>query len=68
MEKKPSRYEYNKEYVKTYLKNSVDERKVRLPKGQWDNIKNHAESMGESANGFIIRAINETMVRDKSQE
>lgn len=28
-------------------------------------IKSHAGSMGESVNGFINRAINETMERDK---
>lgn len=34
-------------------------------KGQKDLIKAHAEAQGESLNGFIIRAINETIIRDK---
>lgn len=42
-----------------------DEIKVRVFKGSKDKIKTHAESMGESVNGFINRAINEAMERDK---
>ncbi len=36
-----------------------------VPKGKKEAIKNHAESQGESLNGFISRAIDETMQRDK---
>ena len=32
-----------------------------------DCIRTHAEAMGESTNGFIIRAIGETIERDKSK-
>ena len=41
-----------------------DEMRVRVPKGQKDIAKAHAESMGESLNAFISRAITETMQRD----
>ena len=35
-----------------------------MKKGQKDTIKAHAEARGESVNGFINRAISETMERD----
>lgn len=41
-----------------------DEIKIRVPKGQKDLIQTHAEVQGESTNGFINRAISETMERD----
>lgn len=41
-----------------------DEMRVRVPKGQKDVAKAHAESQGESLNAFINRAITETMERD----
>ena len=44
---------------------NYDELKVRVPKGHKDIIKAHAESKGESLNGFVNRAIDETMERDK---
>lgn len=50
--------------VAKYMKNNYDELKIRTEKGQKDKIKAHAESMGESMNQFVVRAISETMVRD----
>lgn len=47
-----------------YMKENYDEFKVRMPKGQKDVIKAHAESHGESLNGFINRAIHEAMTRE----
>lgn len=44
--------------------NAYDDIRVRVPKGQRDVIKAYAESRGESVNGFIARAISETMERD----
>ena len=38
-----------------------------VPKGQKDLIKAHAESCGESVNGFIQRAISEAMERDNQK-
>ena len=44
---------------------AYDEIKVRVSKGDKDMIKAHAESNGESVNGFINRAITEAIKRDK---
>ena len=40
---------------------------LSVPKGEKDRIREHAESMGESVNAFINRAINETMARDQEE-
>lgn len=56
-------YDYNKEYAKKYL-DKLDEIKLRLPKGEKEKIRAHAESRNESVNGFIARAIAETIERD----
>lgn len=50
--------------VTKYMKAKYDEIKVRVEKGQKDTIQAHAESRSESVNGFIGRAILETMERD----
>lgn len=49
----------NNNYIK-----SQDEIKVRVPKGKKEIIKSHAEAQGESLNGFVNRAIDETIERD----
>ena len=62
---KTSRYTAaQKKAAEKYLKNSVDDIKIRVPKGEKAIIKAHAEQRNESMNHFIIRAINETMTRD----
>lgn len=50
--------------VSKYMKENYDVYQVRMPKGRKDIIKAHAESKGESVNGFINRAIEEAMERD----
>lgn len=50
--------------VNKYMKENYDEIKVRVDKGRKDEIKAHADAQGESVNGFINRAISETMERD----
>lgn len=50
-----------------YLKESVEDVRIRVPKGQKIIIKNHADLMGESMNAFVVRAISETMSRDKEK-
>ena len=47
-----------------YLKEAVEDVRIRVPKGQKAVIKAHAESQGESMNAFVVRAIDETMERD----
>lgn len=49
-----------------YNAKTYDEIKVRVPKGEKDLVQAHAEAHGESTNGFINRAISETMERDKA--
>ena len=44
-----------------------DEMRVRVPKGQKDIVKAHAETQGESLNAFINRAITETIDRDNTE-
>lgn len=48
------------------MKENYDEIKVRVPKGEKETIQAHAEAHSESVNGFINRAISETMERDKA--
>ena len=40
-----------------YLKESVEDIRIRVPKGQKSIIKDHAEKQGESMNQFVIRSI-----------
>lgn len=42
-----------------------DKVQIRVPHEEKDAIDRHAESMGESTNAFVRRAIAETMERDK---
>lgn len=50
-----------------YTAKAYDRINLTVPKGNKDKIKTYAESMGESVNGFINRAIEETMDRDKEK-
>ena len=52
--------------VSKYMKENYDELKARIPKGQKETIKAHAEAKGESLNAFINRAIIYTIEQDKS--
>ena len=54
--------------VNKYVANNYDRVLVTMPKGEKDKIRSHAESRGESVNGFIGRAISETMERDKAPQ
>ena len=45
---------------------NLDRVSVAMPKGKKDIIKAHAEAHSESVNGFINRAIDEAIERDKS--
>lgn len=47
-----------------YNAKAYDEIKVRVFKGEKERISEHAEKRKESVNGFINRAIKETMERD----
>lgn len=45
---------------------NLDRLSIALPKGRKAVIQTHAAAQGESVNGFIGRAIDETMERDKT--
>lgn len=64
-EERKSRYtEAQAKAAKKYLTETVEDVRIRVPKGQKAVIKAHAERQGESMNAFVIRAIDETMERD----
>lgn len=65
-EKKNSdaRIQANNRYnAKTY-----DRINIAIPKGRKEIIRAHAEKHGESLNGFVGRAIDETIERDNRTE
>lgn len=47
-----------------YIAKAYDRVNLTLPKGQKEVVQAHATAHGESVNGFIGRAISETMKRD----
>ena len=49
-----------------YISKAYDRINLTVPKGQKEIIQAHAEAQGESVNGFIGRAILETIERDKA--
>ena len=55
--------------VSKYMKENYDEVKVRMPKGQKDIIKAHADKHdGGSVNAFINRAITNQMELDNTPD
>lgn len=55
-------------YNNSFNAKAYDRINLTVPKGEKDKIKAHAESMGESVNGFIARAIAEAMEADKKRQ
>ena len=51
-----------------YNAKAYEEIKVRVYTGKKSKVRAHAEQQGESLNGFINRAIDETMERDNEKE
>lgn len=51
-----------------YLKESVEDIRIRVPKGEKAIIKTHADNQGESMNAFVVRAIKETMERESNDK
>ena len=52
---------YDQEYKKTKLKRIP----LDVPVEKYNQIKDHAEAHSETVNGFIKRAIDETMEKEK---
>lgn len=56
----------NRRAVAKYKKENYDQIQLRVEKGQKETIKAHAEAQNESLNGFINRAISQTIQQDKA--
>ena len=55
--------------VARYIQNNYDRiASITVPKGHKAEIQAHAKARGESLNGFVNRAIDETIQRDKQSE
>ncbi len=55
------------EYQRNYRKDKLKRISFEVQKEYYEQIKEHTENTNESVNGFIKRAINETMERDNKQ-
>ena len=51
-----------------YMKNNYDRIELKVPKGRKAELQTHATGRSESLNGFVNRAINETVGRDNSAD
>ena len=51
-----------------YVKTRYEDLRVRVAKGEKAEFLAHATIKGESLNGFVNRAIRETMERDKQAD
>lgn len=58
-EKKFDKIAYNNQFNA----NAYDRINLTVPKGKKDEIKAHAEALGESVNGYIWRLIQEDMAK-----
>ena len=58
----------NAQIKNDYARKAYDDVRLQVKKGKKEIIKAHAEARGESVNGFINRAILETMERDKAAQ
>lgn len=56
------------EYKNQWQREKVDRVNLTMPKGRKEEIRAHAEDQGESVNGFINRAIDETIRRDDEKK
>lgn len=56
--------ESQRKAVAKYNAANYDRIELRIEKGQKQVLKEHAESRGETLNGFVNRAIKETLERD----
>ena len=54
-------------YNNEYISKAYDRINLTVKKGRKDEISDHAQKKGESVNGFINRAITETIERDNQE-
>lgn len=58
----------NTDYKRKFNEQKYDRLAITIPKGEKDKIKAHAEKRDNgSINGFVNRAIRETMERDNTE-
>ena len=50
--------------LEEYRKTKYEDLRVRVTKGKKATVQAHAQTQGESLNGFVNRAIDEAMERD----
>jgi uncharacterized protein (DUF1778 family) len=56
------------EYRNSWIAEKLDRINLTVPKGKKGVIKAHAESKGESLNGFVNRAIDNQVALDEAME
>ena len=54
--------------IKKYEQEKIDKVLVRFPKGKKDQIQRHVANTGESINGFINRAVDQTLSSDDANK
>lgn len=54
-----------KKATRKYIQKTYDRSEIFFPKGTKEKIKEHVKETGESLNAFYVRAVKETMERDK---
>ena len=59
--------ESQRKAVAKYNAANYERIELRVEKGQKETIKAHAEAQGESLNGFINRAISQTIQQDNGR-
>lgn len=60
----PKTSEAMRKAIDKYNKESIDEIKLRVPKGRKAELQAYVKEQGESLNGFINKAISEKIERD----
>lgn len=58
--------EKSKAYVAKYKADNIKRVPLDMQRTQYEALQAHAQAHGESVNGFIKRAISETMERDNA--
>ena len=59
--------EAHKRATMKYQKENLEQLIIRLPIGERQRIKEHAQLMGDNMTAFLRRAINETIQRDREK-
>jgi predicted HicB family RNase H-like nuclease len=54
--------------TKRWEDKAYDKFLVRVPKGRKEAIQSHAAARGESLNGYVTKAVDERMERDKAAD